>query len=106
MAEKLTTSPSAPSSVTLLLPADLSLNLPTQEQPVLALRSRHLLMGYALQAMLDNDKTRALDIISNLTDIEAMEMGNAIDELYPMVAGRRAVPYAEYMKKKIAGENN
>lgn len=69
-------------------------------------RSRHLLMGYALQAMLDNDKTRALDIISNLTDIEAVEMGNAMDELYPMVAGRRAVPYAEYMKKKIAGENN
>lgn len=106
MAENLITLPSEPPSVTLLLPANLSLSLPTEEQPVVTPRSRHLLMGYALQAMLDNDKTRALDIISNLTDIEAVEMGNAMDELYPMVAGRRAVPYAEYMKKKIAGENN
>lgn len=63
-------------------------------------RPRHLLMAYALQALLDGSKGRAIDIIASLTDAEAAELGDALDELYPMVAGKRAVPYSEEFRRR------
>jgi hypothetical protein len=56
-------------------------------------------MGHALEAILDGRKGAALSIITVLTDGEAEELGRALDEMFPMVAGRRAVQYADHIRE-------